>query len=478
MRKLLFSNHCAELVFTIFVVLFSFQFSFGQSKVEQIDELLSMLSKQSQFSGSVLIADKGKILLEKGYGIANEEFGQTLNENSIYELASVSKQFTAMGVVILKEKGKLSFDDKLTKFIPELKQYDNVSIRNLLNHTSGIPDYLSQIQPTLFDKSKINTNKDIIDLLAKNKLPLLFAPGAKFEYSNTGYALLASVIERAAGQSYAAFLEKSVFKPLKMKNTFVYSRRLRPRKIDNYAFGYVYSSDTKRNVLPDSIDPQSFVIYLDGVVGDGGVNSTVIDLFKWDRALTQSKLVTKQSLSEVFSPAVLADGIETDYGFGWFVENDKNYGKIVQHSGSVPGYKTYIERHLDADKTIIILQNNENVVLPKKNIREILYNQPVSKMYYKQTVLSSESANKFTGEYQSTSEKENIISITKGDDWLIYNATKQKWGLKFYPASETFYFVKEPMFNIQIEFAQAGNQTLIKLYQNGKLIEEGTKITQ
>ena len=147
---------------------------------------------------------------------------------------------SAMAIMILKERGKLNLDDDISKFIPTLSSYKGITVRNLLNHTGGLPDYM-ELMDSLFDKSKIATNKDIIDLFSKHNPQILFEPNTKYEYSNTGYALLASIIEKASGLSFADFLNKSIFNPLQMKNTFVYTRRLSPKKISNYAFGYVYS---------------------------------------------------------------------------------------------------------------------------------------------------------------------------------------------------------------------------------------------
>jgi CubicO group peptidase (beta-lactamase class C family) len=459
------------------ILIFSVQITFGQSNFEKIDDILSMLHNQEQFNGSVLIAEKGKITFKKNYGLANEETKKTLDENSVFELASVSKQFTAMGIVILKERGKLAYDDKITKFLPELEEYKDVSIRNLLNHTSGLPDYIHPKYLSLFDRSKINTNKDLIDLLVKNKVKLSFEPNTKFEYSNTGYVLLASIIEKVSGQSFASFLDKSIFKPLKMDRTFVYSRRLMPRKIDDYAFGYIYSNELKKRILPDASEYKKYVIYLDGMVGDGNVSSTVNDLLKWDRALSGGKLFSQIIVKEIYTTAVLQDNKPTTYGFGWFIENDKDYGEIAKHGGSFPGYKTYIERHLTNDKTIIILQNYEDVVNPVKNIREILYNKPLTKFFRTQIAVSSDVIAKCVGEYKDKSDEKSIISISKGDNSIIYNSTENPWNLKFYPETNTMFFSKVGPPNLQIEFVSGENGvSTIKLYQNGEVIAEGVKV--
>ncbi|HPH22627.1 MAG TPA: serine hydrolase domain-containing protein, partial [Chitinophagaceae bacterium] len=259
------------------------QLSFAQDRVAIIDSVVNNLFKSERFNGNILVAEKGNVLYNKSFGIANESTKELLNESSIFELASVSKQFTAMAIVILKEKGKLSYEDKISTFLPQLSNYKNVTIKHLLNHTGGLPDYMD-LMDSLFDKRKIATNKDIVDLFAKHNPKILFEPNTKWEYSNTGYAFLASIIEKVSGLSYGDYLQKAIFKPLEMNNTFVYTRRFAPKKISNYAFGYIYSDSLKKYILPDELEETKMVIWLDGIVGDGTVNSTVNDLLKWDRA--------------------------------------------------------------------------------------------------------------------------------------------------------------------------------------------------
>lgn len=364
--------------FLIILVLFVLdRASFAQIKVNKIDSLLRSLYEKGKLNGNVLVAEKGKIIYLKSFGVANEFTGGKVNENTIFELASCSKQFTAMAIIILKEQGKLSLDDPISRYLPKLSFYDKITIRNLLNHTGGLPDYLS-IMDTVFDKHKIAVNEDIITIFARLKPALEFSPGTQFKYSNTGYALLASVIEKTSGESYARFLKKNIFEPLHMQRTFVYNRRLHPEKINNYAFGYIYSKYLGKYILPDSIEKAKVVYWLDGVVGDGTVNSTVIDLLKWDRALYTGKLISKADMQQVFSSGKLIDGTLTKYGFGWKIEQHADYGKLVRHSGGWPGYKSDIERHIDNDKTIIVLQNHYDAEEPTKAIRSILYDQPVA----------------------------------------------------------------------------------------------------
>lgn len=422
------------------------QFTFGQQNIRVIDSFLTSLHNQGEFNGNVLLAGKGKILYKKSFGFSNEKTGEKLDENSVFELASVSKQFTAMAIVILKEKGKLNYDDKISKYLPELSHYSNISIRNLLNHTGGLPDYM-EIMDSTFDKNRIATNNDIISTFARLKPQVLFEPNSKWEYSNTGYALLASIIEKVSGMSYGDYLSSTIFKPLNMTNTFVYRRRFAPKKVVNYAYGYVYSDSAKKYLLPDNIRETKMVVWLDGIVGDGTVNSTTIDLLKWDRALYTDKLVSKKDKEEIFSAATLVDSSETDYGFGWFLENNGVYGRIVSHTGGWPGYRTLIERHIQNDKTMIILLNctNDNTYLPVTNLRRMLYNmEPI-----KYITLTDEEKEKFTGDYRNSKGKIVRIIFENGNLFRL-SSEGEKFELK--PVSKTKFQLMKVMPDAYIEF--------------------------
>jgi len=384
----------------IITILFIFlgQFAFGQTKVQKIDSFLIAFGKAMTFNGNVLIAEKGNVIFNKSFGIANQTTGEKLNYNSIFELASVTKQFTAMAIVLLKEQGKLKYDDKISKYLPELGFY-NITIRHLLTHTSGLAEY-AEVLDTAFDKSKIATNKDVIELYSKLKPGLQFEPNTKWEYSNTGYVFLASIIEKVTGMPYGKYLEKAIFKPLKMTNTFVYNRRYSPKKVNNYAYGYFYSDSLKKYLLPDSIPDVKKVIWLDGTYGDASLNSTVIDLLKWDRALYGTKLVSAKAKNEIFTAYELQDSTKTDYGFGWFIEDNGVYGKLTYHRGGWPGYRTIIDRHTDNDKTIIVLLNyvnRDSTYIPIKELRQLLYNiEPI-----KYIELTNEEKQLFVGGYQN-----------------------------------------------------------------------------
>lgn len=440
------------------------QLAFGQNRVAKIDSLLTSMYNNGKLNGNVLIAEKGEVIYKKSFGLANETTKEKLNENSIFELASVSKQFTAMAIVILKEKGKLNYDDEMSKFIPELSYYKGITIRNLLNHTGGLPDYM-ELMDTLFDKSKIATNKDIISLFAKYRPTILFEPNKKWEYSNTGYTILASIIEKVSGMSYGDYLKKVIFEPLKMTNTFVYTRRYAPKQINNYAYGYVYSDSLKKYLLPDDMGETKMVVWLDGIVGDGCVNSTVNDLLKWDRALYTDKLISKESKKEIFTASELNDKTKTKYGFGWFIDNNADFGMITYHSGGWPGYSTYIDRHIDNDKTIIILQNHDNTSMPVKSLRSILYNKPLPVI--KEIKLTNEQLQRVTGTYEIQKGQELNISVT--DEQLFGQVTGQKKAYPLFAESEFSFFLK--VADAQVEFQQNEKGEITGLF----ILQDGNK---
>ncbi|MCT3948734.1 serine hydrolase domain-containing protein [Elizabethkingia anophelis] len=356
----------------IFLFIAVSSFVYGQ-KEKKLDSLFTSLYAAKEFNGNVLVAEKGKVIYEKSFGLANEKTKQKLDKNTVFELASVSKQFTAMGIVQLEKEGKLSYNDPLTKYFPELSFYKPITIDNLLHHTSGLPDYMSLFDKN-WDKKKFATNKDVVEMLAKYKPELLFVPGDKYEYSNTGYALLGLIIEKVSKQSYGDYLNKKIFKPLGMANTRVYRSRYKPEKISNYALGYVVDSLGNKKLL-DDLGKEYYTYYLDGIVGDGMVNSTTGDLLKWDRALYGDKLVNQKDKDLIFSSIVTKNNKDTRYGYGWAIDTKYPFGKIANHSGGWAGYITFIERDLDYDKTIIILQNNDSEAAssPVKQLRNILY---------------------------------------------------------------------------------------------------------
>ena len=201
--------------------------------VQQLDEYLSGMQKHFRFNGNVLVAEKGNIVLQRSYGYANYDDQRSLNDSSVFELASVSKQFTATGILLLKDRGQLQLSDSLRKYFPELP-YHGITIQHMLTHTSGLPDYFWPLVEK-WDRKKIAFNEDVIAFLAKEKMPLQFEPGKKWEYSNTAYMILASIIEKVSGQSFADFMAKNIFRHA-MRNEKHKSRQRSVARLTKSAF--------------------------------------------------------------------------------------------------------------------------------------------------------------------------------------------------------------------------------------------------
>lgn len=331
-----------------------------QKPVQQSDGALeatldSLFRTVPDFSGVVLVASKGKPVYHKGFGYRDFEVRSPMDTSAIFELASVSKQFTAATILMLHEQGKLAVDDALEKFIPGLP-YPGITIRHLLTHTSGLPDYQA-IMDQYWDKSKVAGNEDNIEYLKKYHPEKRFAPGEKYEYSNTGYMLLASVTEKAGGQDFIAFCREQIFEPLSMSSTDI---RTREEKIalPKMAWGHLWVEEKKRFVRADSFPAFNYAIWLGNRKGPGRISSTTRDLLTWDQALYSNQLLKKETMAEAFSSARLNDGSVSNYGFGWMIEEDTSVGKVVRHSGDNPGYKTHLIRYLDENKTVILLCNN------------------------------------------------------------------------------------------------------------------------
>lgn len=336
---------------------------FAKEKVNALDSLTNIYSKRLAFNGAILVSENGKIIYEKYQGKDRIRSGNPIERNTRFQLASVSKQFTAMGIMLLYEKGELDYDDKVTKYIPELP-YENITIRQLLTHTAGLPNYMWLVE-RYWNESLPPYNEEVICLLQKHNLPLYFKPGNRYNYSNTGYILLASIIERISGVFYDDFLTEHIFNPLGMANSFVYStsfEKTYPEKIEGFRTG----RRGRYYQIPDDLH--------DGAVGDKGIYSTTFDLFLWEQGLQNELLISNSSIQNAFQPAVLNNGRTYNYGFGWRIV-DNNGPFLTYHNGLWQGFRTSLRRYVNDGKTIIVLTNNNYFYINSlaDDIRDILY---------------------------------------------------------------------------------------------------------
>jgi CubicO group peptidase (beta-lactamase class C family) len=414
------------------------------------------------FNGNVLVSKGDEIIYKKSWGYRNLDSLLLLNNNSVFELASISKQFTAMGILLLEQKGKLALSDTLRKFFPELP-YNHISIYNLLTHTSGLPDYMSAMKDK-WDHHQIAFNGDMIAFLANEKPKPNFAPGQKFEYSNTGFALLASIIEKLSGESYRDYMDRNVFKPLGMHHTRVYNtRRLLKDTIPGYAYGYIFSVPNQKYMMPDSLKEYDFVYYLDGITGDGAVNSTTGDLLKWESALLNNKLLQKDAQQSMLSYHSLMDTTEKTY-YGYGLELGKNdFGRYMAHDGGWPGYRTSIIHYIDSGYTIIVLSNNQSYATNiSDGIARIIYSKPLDFPYqHKEIALDKNILDHYTGKYLVP----QAIELIKRDNKLYRHLpnTPIENDVELKPESSTKFFYANHT-DVQLAFDVDANGKVKKAY--------------
>lgn len=334
--------------------------SLPTSRLKTLDSTLIQLHDQAQFNGVVMVAEQGKVRFRKALGVANSETSEPLTTSSAFNLASVSKQFIAMMVMQLQERGQLTYDESVQTYLPDFP-YSGISVRDLLNHTSGLPEYFDLAQKYLGPLDTL-TNDRLIQLLHQYQPPLVFQPGDRWEYCNTGYVLLGSIVAKVSGMPIETFFDQNIVRPLKLKNTYIYYHR--SSTIPRHRV-YGFRRENGRNV-PDDL------IRLDGVVGDGNVYASAEDLLVWSQALSGEKLVKAATLQEAFTPVKLNDGTAYPYGFGWMIEDN---GNVLMHTGSWVGFRTLILRYVTSKQTVVVLTNGGNAA--GRIVREILEGKPI-----------------------------------------------------------------------------------------------------
>ena len=328
------------------------------SKKELMEALAKEANEKGLFNGAWLFAEHGEIVSAGAVGWQDPENTVPLTTDSLFDLASVSKQFTASAIMLLKRRGLLELDDALTKFFPELP-FPGVTIRQLLTHTSGLPDYMKWVDEIAKKENTIPGNEIVIRFLKEGGEKPLFAPGESYEYCNTAYCVLAQIVEKLSGVPFEDFMRDNIFEPAGMHAT----RVRHPRKdgaFENWARAMV--NENGRYVLPEESKRDPYVVTLDGESGDGYVYSSVMDLFRWDQALRAETVLTKEEQEMMYAPsAKIPDAGEEDvgYGFGWVIFNAPELGRVLSHSGGWPGVSTWYGRYLDADRVLVLLNCRE-----------------------------------------------------------------------------------------------------------------------
>lgn len=317
--------------------------------MKSIDNYLKKYDKSETPGIAVMAIKEGEVIYKKGFGKRDLKTLESINSESNFRLASVSKQFTAMSVAILEDRKIISSDDFINNYIDELPEFTkDIKIKHLINHTSGIPDYMELCSDD--PEAKVISNQDIIDLMSR-KQSLLFPVGDKHEYSNTGYVLLASLVERASGISFPEFVKENIFVPLKMNNSCVVSYPLPEISSRVCSYGsWPHFSDIDYNA--------GNFLY-----GDGGIYSSLDDLEKWINCLSSNKLISDETFKRIFKTNSLNDGTEVLYSYGWFHTQNNNGVKKLYHSGGWVGFRNYIAHVPEKKLWFVILSNSSAVDL-------------------------------------------------------------------------------------------------------------------
>src|SRR5580658_5040385 len=291
----------------------------SQVSASQIDALFASLKSATAPGAAVLVVHRGRVAFRRGYGVTDLRTLHKINEHTDFRLASFTKQFTAASIMLLARDGKLSYDDPLTHFFPDFPAYGNsITVRNLLNHNSGFVDYedlLSKQYPKTPEEKIPQIHDAGVLKLLEQQTSVKFPAGTKWEYSNSGYAVLAMIVEKVSGKPFGQFLQERIFTPLKMTNTLAYEKG--KNEVAHRAYGHT-KTDNRWQETDQS--PTS------AVLGDGGIYSSIDDLEKWDRALRLHTLLTADEMKPALTPvqptdglAMFDDGKPTHYGFGWFL---------------------------------------------------------------------------------------------------------------------------------------------------------------
>lgn len=293
------------------------------------------------------------------FGYSDFRTKKAMNENSSFQIASVSKPLTATAIMVLHQNNLLSLEDSLGSFFPGFP-FHHVKVKHLLSHQSGLPEYLYFSEKIWKDKKKTMRNIDVVNMMLNNEIKRYGLPEKKYNYVNTNYALLASIIELVSGQTYSDFVKENIFKPANMNNSFVYEKGI-TEKPTNTTYGH----DNRQWREHDS--------HFNGVVGDKGIYTTINDLLKFDQALYNGLILNEASQQLAFAPQHTNLKKYDNYGLGWRINESEDGSKVVYHGGWWNGYRSHFIRLLDEEKTIIVLTNCTKGGFLKNNVLKDLF---------------------------------------------------------------------------------------------------------
>jgi len=441
------------------IIFFAATFFVANAQVDpvpqELDTYLLTANKENRFNGNALIAQRGKILLQKSYGYKNFATHILNDSNTIFQIGSVTKQFTVAVVLKLQEEGRLSVNDKLDKYFPQFKFAGEITLENLLTHTSGIYDYTNDIDES--DSAIVCKPADeqlALDIMFKHKLD--FNPGTQFHYDNSGYYLLGLIIEKITGKSYEQNVRDIIFEPLQMNHSL---------------FDFKHSPDTNiatgYQTLNDSIQKEASAWRWDSTVSyaAGGIWSTTGDMYKWAQAIANKKILSAESWRAMLTPHL------EKYGYGVFI--DSLFGKLsISHGGGIPGFIAYLNYYPAEDVTIILLNNegwfDESLSGVNAVVSAIIFHKPYEVMRKHIGIkLPDELLKKYRGSYDF--DKKHHVYVTLENNQLFMEAPQG--GLPKSPLfadDENNFYLK--IIDARIEFIKdaTGNTTELISHYMGK----------
>jgi CubicO group peptidase (beta-lactamase class C family) len=394
-----------KLILSLFTIVYLSNNLAAQQFDKKIEDLMDRAVDLYRFNGTVLVTKKGKTIFEKSYGYQDIKKKVSNTQNTIFQVGSTTKQFTATLILKLAEQHKLSLDDKINKYFPDFKRGDEISITQLLSHTSGIPETMRDPSFISMDKSTPISKEKLLSIFV-NK-PLNFEPGTQYSYCNSGYILLGLIIEKVSGKPYEHMVRETIFKPLKMIHSGFDFAAVKSRY---KALGY---SKFSRNENVEARLWDSTATF-----SAGSLYTTAGDLYLWHKGLLDNKLIKRSSLEKAYTPVL--DG----YGLGCFI--DSLYGRrVISHGGNIEGFTSYFGRIQEDDICVILLNNIFNVEIEAigTSILAILYNQPYH--FFDEIKLSTDVLDRYVGNYEVNTDY--YIKITRENDRLfaqLQNAPK------------------------------------------------------
>jgi CubicO group peptidase (beta-lactamase class C family) len=405
----------------------------AQQTVGKIDEYMSKAVEASRFSGVVLVAQNGRVLVNKGYGMANAEDDVPNTPQTKFRVGSLTKQFTAAAILLLQERGSLDVQDSVCKYLPSCPTaWQRITIHHLLTHTSGLPDYSYKMREMEDESSSPPVVRDMEQL---RRWSLEFEPGTKFSYCNSGYVLLGHIIEKASGKRYEDFVRENILDPLKMRNTGYDQNGL---ILKHRAAGYSLRGDSLVTAL---------FVDMSVPFSAGGLYSTAEDLYAWEQALFTGKLLSPKSMAAMFTP------FKGQYGYAWYVGKQLERN-CMTHGGRIEGFMTSVDHFPDDRLTVIVLSNLDSVPANRiaRDLAAVVFGQYREEVReHKAIAVDPRIYDAYVGQYELA--RNLTISVTREGNKLIGQAAGHQ-KVELFPESEIAFFAKD--LDAQITFVGDG----------------------